>query len=389
MPEKPGKEVPKLMADIADAIEKGMPISKVSELYKYKPEVITKIYQFVKDGQGADDPVIQKVIASSGGNQTKATQQAQQPKQPAEALLMPIANDIKKGMDVNEIANKHGIRPEEVFKIEDYFNKKIGDDNPVIQSLLRRKAPKQIPQPESDQQQTPADAANTEQPKSYKYVKDGREKWADFAELPVVNDGGRPMKEIIMEVAQKHNINPEILYTSAMEEGMGQAAKSGKEFNFPAIDGFGFFGLDDLDKFGVEEKYTPVQRTNEQGRVVNSGVFNSVADALSAKARAFNYFKGKVNKFLERNNIKDASPDAIDFLTMQAYNAGDGVLPKYLNKYKKEGLWQDAKFLEQDPSGEYIDNQSYVHSRRRYDPARMIRDKGTFKAKAQQTAPAP
>jgi hypothetical protein len=279
--------IPKIMKAIADAIDTGAPIGQLEKVYKYKADVLRKVHAYVREGKGADDPVITKLV--------------------------------------------------------EMYTPKV-------------------------------------QPTTGKYAIDGREKWGEKLNFPVGTDGNKPLKDIIKEVSAKYGIKPELLYASAMEEGLQQNLnpenfKPGKK-----ISGFQVLGMDDLQEYVPKGSinYTPATAINEKGRKVNTGDFDNLTDALSAKAMMFNAFKGKVQGKLQERGVQLDNDDAVDFLTMQAYNAGAGKLDKWIDIYQKEGTFEGGKFLDAEPNVPYKGNESYVHSRRRYDPAKILREQKAF-----------
>jgi hypothetical protein len=57
-------------------------------------------------------------------------------------------------------------------------------------------------------------------PKKREFVKDGRDRWPEYLDLPVTTDKGRKLREIIYQVSKDSGIRPEVLFASAMEEGV-------------------------------------------------------------------------------------------------------------------------------------------------------------------------
>lgn len=279
-------------------------------------------------------------------------------KNPIPRIFTAIADAIDTGAPIDKLEKAYGYKADVLQGIHQYV-RQGESQHPAIPKLIERFTPK--PQ--------------------YKYNIDGREKWSSFIDYPVTTDENKPMRQLVTETAKKYGIKPEILYASAMEEGMNTTVR-GQAFNPGAnVDGFKQLGLDDLQTYvkqGDGIPYTPKNYINEKNRHVKSGTFNNMTDGLAAKAITFNNFREQVKTFLKDNKAETDNEDVIDFMTMQAYNGGAGVLPKYLKKYKKEGLWEGGAFLNKDISGTYDDNQTYVHSRRRYDAARAMRDKKLF-----------
>ena len=225
----------------------------------------------------------------------------------------------------------------------------------------------------------------------YKFVK-GRENWKEYLDLPVTTDKNRKLKDIIYQVSKETGIKPEVLFTSVMEEGL-QTKRKGNAISFEKdekgeyIDSYNAIGLDnvsqDLDKLSKEGylkrdvSYQPFKRKNELGQDVNPAFFDTLEDALFAKAAYLNKNRDVVKKYASDNKL-NLGDDAIDFLSMQAYNAGQGILGKAVDKYRKQGILEKDGFLEKEPVGGYAENPSYYNTRRRYDNIRYLRDLGSF-----------
>jgi hypothetical protein len=225
----------------------------------------------------------------------------------------------------------------------------------------------------------------------YKFVK-GRENWKEYLDLPVTTDKNRKLKDIIYQVSKETGIKPEVLFTSVMEEGL-QTKRKGNAITFEKdekgeyIDSYNAIGLDnvsqDLDKLSKEGylkrdvSYQPFKRKNELGQDVNPAFFDTLEDALFAKAAYLNKNRDAVKKYASDNKL-NLGDDAIDFLSMQAYNAGQGILGKAVDKYRKQGILEKDGFLEKEPVGGYAENPSYYNTRRRYDNIRYLRDLGSF-----------
>ena len=217
-------------------------------------------------------------------------------------------------------------------------------------------------------------------------------KWSEYLDLPVTTDKGRKLRDIIYQVSKDSGIKPEVLFASAMEEGL-QGQRKGNIISFAKdergeyIDGFAHLGLDNagsgldaLDKAGYMKKaisYEPFTAENEQHKPVQSAFFDTLEDALYAKAAYLNKSRDAVRNYAAKNKLQ-LNDDAMDFLAMQAYNAGEGILPKAINKYSTQGLLDNALFLDKAPAGGYEQNPSYYNVRKRYDPIMYMREKGVF-----------
>lgn len=256
--------------------------------------------------------------------------------------------------------------------------------------LIVKKNGGEEPEPKSKniKLKVPKKTINTEN----NFLSGGREKWADYLDLPVTTDKGRKLREIIYQVSKDTGIKPEVLFASAMEEGL-QGQRKGNVISFEKdaegeyIDAFYSLGLDNagadldaLDSAGYMKKkieYSPFKAINEQNKEVTSAYFDTLEDALYTKAAYLNKSKDVVKKYAEKNKLQ-LNDDAMDFLAMQTYNAGEGILPKAINKYSTQGLLNNSLFLEKAPTGGYEQNPSYYHVRRRYDPIKNMRSRGVF-----------
>jgi hypothetical protein len=234
-------------------------------------------------------------------------------------------------------------------------------------------------------------------PVKREFVKDGRENWNQYLDLPVETDGNKKLKDIVYDVSRKTGVRPEVLFASAMEEGL-QTAKKGNKISFEKdkngnyIDGYASLGLDnvgdDIQKMRddgylkKEISYTPYKRKNDgvgkNSSEVNTAYFDTLEDGLYAKAAYLNREKDKVKKYAADNKI-NLNEDSIDFLSMQSYIGGSGVLPKAIEKYKKNNLLEGNKFLDKAPEGTIEENPSYYGTRKRYDNMKYMQDLGTFK----------
>jgi hypothetical protein len=228
--------------------------------------------------------------------------------------------------------------------------------------------------------------------KKREFVKDGRENWKDYLDMPVETDKNQKLKDIIYNVSRKTGVRPEVLFTSAMEEGLQQASHKGtiafsKDDHGSYIDGYSALGLDNfgsdadsLAKSGYLKKditYQPYDSVNEKGDKIKTAFFSSLEDGLYAKAAYLNRAKDSVTKYATENKL-NLNDDAKDFLSMQAYNAGEGIIPKAVKKYQDNKLMDNNSFLEKAPAGGYSENPSYYNTRKRYDNMKNLQDQGAF-----------
>lgn len=234
------------------------------------------------------------------------------------------------------------------------------------------KGGKPIPPPDA-----PLPTPNYDDPNSrLDYAKKFRAKYGDLMQgrgdtplrLNEIPDSGSiPAKQMAINSASKYGLDPAVLYSSAMEEGMsgifgnkkGEVDFSGDEKH--PISGFVNFGLDNFaDKYpelvkkglldkGFASKFSKSVETNEKNQKVNSANFATAEDALQAKAAMVKDVQDTTEKFASKNNIK-LSPAARDFFTLVAYNGGEGNMQKMLKEYNDKGYLKDDKFIEKRPS---------------------------------------
>lgn len=226
------------------------------------------------------------------------------------------------------------------------------------------------------------------------FVKDGRENWKKFLDYTVDTDKGQKLRDIIYKVSKETGVRPEVLFTSAMEEGLQGQSKGGK-ISFESdetgkyIDSYKSLGLDNvgsqiegLAKSGFLKKdvdYYPFERMNDAKKPtkITPAFFDNLEDALHVKAAFLNKSKAEVTKQANARGLK-LSPDAMDFISMQGYNGGEGIIPLALDKYTKGNLLKDESFLTKAPAGSYEDNQTYYNTRKRYDNMKNLQDEGAF-----------
>lgn len=196
-------------------------------------------------------------------------------------------------------------------------------------------------------------------------------------EIP--ENGQTTAKEMAIKAAKPLGLNPSLLYSSAMEEGMsglfpdkkGEVDFSGNE-KFP-VNGFYNFGLDDfsdkvpaLIKKGYlssdfKDQFVPKQRVNELGRTVNSADFKTPDSALQAKAAIVKDFQDQTESYAKKNNIT-LSPKAKEFFSLVAYNSGSGNMQKMMAEYQKKNLLTDDK-VDKDPTGHWSTISNHISRR--------------------------
>ena len=213
------------------------------------------------------------------------------------------------------------------------------------------------------------------------------------------------MKESIYAASKRTGIDPGLLYTSAMEEGM-KLALSGKDTgvrregfvdyqkNNPKgakeypIDGGYYYGLNTFgDKYGktIKQsnlppgfKYTPYPQKGTDGSVAfNSAAFRTHEDAISAKAAQMKQVEEAMNYKLRDAKI-DLSPEARKFFDMVGYNMGEEKTIEMIKSYQQKGYLKDDRFLDSkfQPASW---KEPYTNVQRRYQNYRILNEQGYFK----------
>lgn len=197
-------------------------------------------------------------------------------------------------------------------------------------------------------------------------------------ETPDVGPDTATAKEMSVDAAKKLGLDPALLYSSAMEEGMsglwkgkGGLVKVGENTtdDFP-VSGYGNFGLDtfsdkfhDLVKKGYltpdfAQNFKKQVAYNEKSEPVNSANFKDVGSALQAKAAYMKDNYDDIDSYAKQRGIT-LSPKARDFFALANYNGG-GIGHQMLNDYYNAGQLEGDKFLKGRPtSGGSLKATSY------------------------------
>lgn len=217
-------------------------------------------------------------------------------------------------------------------------------------------------------------------------------------------NGKNTVKESIYNAAKQSGIDPGLLYTSSMEEGMKLALNNKDSFErrsgyneyrktnpkgaqeYP-IDGGYFYGLNTFgDKYGVTIKpsslprgfkYAPYDQKDSDGRkLYTSAAFRSHDDAISAKAAMMKQVEGAMTARLTKNNL-ELSPDARKFFDMVGYNMGEDKTIEMIKSYQQKGYLKDDKFLDSEfqPASW---KEPYTNVQRRYQNYKILNEQGYF-----------
>jgi hypothetical protein len=206
------------------------------------------------------------------------------------------------------------------------------------------------------------------------------------------DSGSDTAKNLAAKAASKYGLDPALLYSSAMEEGMsglfpdknGKVDFSGDQKH--PISGFLSFGLDrfsdqvpELMKKGYLDndfanKFVKSPETNDKGEKVNSANFTDTDSALQAKAAVVKNTQDHLQDFAKKNNI-NLSPKATEFFSLVGYNGGEGNMRKMLNDYQKAGALKDDNFITNRPtSGGDLKEGSYKQLHENVSRRLIMRD---------------
>jgi hypothetical protein len=215
-------------------------------------------------------------------------------------------------------------------------------------------------------------------------------------------------KNISEKVGKQFGIDPALLYSSSMEEGMsglfkdksGKDTKNRKEGEFGyqdfyydkeyPISGQQSFGLNTFaDRFPdlVKDGYLPKEfekkfrgeKNEKSGENLMRNDFVDAESALKAKAALLKYTYDDVEKYAKSKGIT-LTDKAKDFFALASYNGGEGGFRKLLKEYKEKGLLDDDKFLKERPNkGKIPEYQDiYGHVMKRIKMANALKKEKLF-----------
>lgn len=255
------------------------------------------------------------------------------------------------------------------------------------------------------------------------YITGGREQWGEYLDTKSLPFSGHTVKQAIYNAANTTKLNPQLLYASAMEEGLregidqpdavseayleaigekanpkGQKKQSFDPNQFP-IDGFRTYGLDtfgdqyeNLQKKGYlpkdfDKRFTKFKAVNEieekkqkagkEFNYVNSAAFKTEDDALIAKAAMLRNTRDNLNNYTKKINTPLTDKQR-DFFTLVGYNAGEGNMQKMIKSYKDKGYLKDDKFLDDTSFKPSSYGQPYTYAQRRLQNMQVMNNEGYF-----------
>lgn len=200
-------------------------------------------------------------------------------------------------------------------------------------------------------------------------------------------------KNLAVKFGSKLGLDPALLYSSAMEEGMSglfpdknNQVDTAGDPKFP-VDGYASFGLDTftdaypgLVKKGYLSKdfaqnFTKATNTNEKKEKVNSANFTTVDAALEAKAAMMKDTQDQTEQWASKNKIP-LSDRAKQFFTLVNYNAGEGNMRKMMAEYSKKGYLKDDSFIDKRPDDSW--KAPWENVARRIKMSEALKKEGLF-----------
>lgn len=182
-------------------------------------------------------------------------------------------------------------------------------------------------------------------------------------------------KEMAQKVGKQYNIDPALLYSGTMEEGMsgiypGQQNleyKLGPNKEYP-IDALWSFGLDSFlkkqkDLIGsgrlpkdFANRFTSI---TDPMKGVDKAYFKTPEDAMTASAAMWKGHYEDVDKYVKQKGIK-LSPKARDFFARIGFNAGEGTAKQMITDYNNNNLLAGDAFMKTRPiAGKGLKQDSY------------------------------
>lgn len=237
------------------------------------------------------------------------------------------------------------------------------------------------------------------------YVVNGRETWGESLDKTLPLSPGTTVRTAITNASKVAGVDPSLLYSSAMEEGLGYALSqpgyaSEAYVNWETknkdlaskykVDGFYNYGLDRFGEKGVVEnlqkkgylpkdfndKYTVYDAFNEKKERIKTAAFLSDQDALTAKAAMLRDTQDQLNSYTTKKGYK-LSPEQMDFFALAGYNGGVGNMQKMIDSYNQKGYLKDNKFLEATfTPASYRD--IYTNVQRRVQNRNILKTEGYF-----------
>jgi hypothetical protein len=158
--------------------------------------------------------------------------------------------------------------------------------------------------------------------------------------------------ESVRNASKLSGVSPELLFSSAFQEGMNKAiakpdeisqsyaeAKIGNDY---PVDGFYSYGLDTFgDKYEQLKPYLPkdfdkrvkfYKGINEKKQAITTAAFRNDSDALVAKAAFIRMEQNNVDQYFKAKGVT-LDDDARNYFTLVRYNTSDENAKKMMDKY--------------------------------------------------------
>lgn len=234
---------------------------------------------------------------------------------------------------------------------------------------------------------------------------DNRYFWATQTDREFPLTGGN-VKDAVTEAAKLNNIDPSLLYSSAMEEGMSGAIddknweNASEEYvdwskknpqiaqEYP-VDGYYNYGLDQFPGVaktleqkgylpkGFSDQYTTFTAENEKYKKIKTAAFKTDADALKAKSAMMRLAKDQLGNYAKKQGI-ELTPAQEQFFMLANYNGGEGNMQDMLKSYKDKGYLKNPKFLKDISFKPASYDQIYQNVMRRLEASKMMKNEGVF-----------
>lgn len=235
------------------------------------------------------------------------------------------------------------------------------------------------------------------------YVVGGRETWGEVLDKTLPLAPGTTVRSAITTASKTAGVDPSLLYSSAMEEGLGYAISKPDQtseayYNWSEknkdlakkyqVDGFYNYGLDRFGETGVMEnlqkkgylpkdfkdKFTVYDALNEKKEKIKTAAFLSDQDALTAKAAMLRDTQDQLSSYTTKKGYK-LTPEQMDFFALAGYNGGVGNMQKMIESYNQKGYLKDNKFL--DPTFRPASyNDIYTNVQRRIQNRNVLKAEG-------------
>jgi hypothetical protein len=189
---------------------------------------------------------------------------------------------------------------------------------------------------------------------------------------------------------QSHVYVPaDFIYIGAVAEGLDRLIKE-KGVKIGVVNGFAYLGLDTFGSdddtlrslgylpadFVKGDQYTTQFNVNEKKVKVESGVFNSIEYAFTAKAAEYAWRQQLFFEDAQTMGVdaKTLSQDEVMFWTYVYYNSGQGNGKEMLTSYKKNGYLKNDNYIWKRPNKFW--DQPHLYANRRMANLKLLQNSG-------------